>query len=76
MTAKPRPKKSYLDNCDYLGVFGSEKRWRSKDGKRLFTWDNFHGEIEVFNNRGKHLGVLDFKGEFIKEAKKGRTIDV
>lgn len=70
------PKPSYLDECDSLGaVFGS-KRWRSKDGKRLYTWDSLHGEIEVFNKRGYHLGVLYPDGTFKKEAKKGRTIDV
>jgi len=72
----PIPNPSYLDSCDYIGVFHGKKRWRSKDGKRLFEWDSFHGEIEIYNKRGKHLGVYDFKGDFIKEAIKGRTIDV
>jgi hypothetical protein len=72
----PIPESSYLDDCEPNGAFGGEKRWRSKDGKRLFTWDSLHGEIEVFNKRGKHLGALDVNGVFIKEAKKGRTIDV
>lgn len=42
------------------------KRWRDEHG-RLFTWDSFHGEIEVFNKRGKHLGVMNPQGEPIKE---------
>lgn len=60
-----------------LGAIGGERRWRSPDGKRLYTWDALHGEIEVFNTRGRHLGVLHaLTGELIKEAVRGRTIDV
>jgi hypothetical protein len=73
---KPVPKPSYLDQCNSLGAIGGNKRWRSEDGKRLYTWDSLHGEIEVFNSRGCHLGVLDPDGNFIKEAVKGRKIDV
>jgi hypothetical protein len=41
------------------------------------TWDAQHGEIEVFNARGRHLGVLHpLTGELIKEAVRGRKIDV
>jgi hypothetical protein len=29
---------------------------RSDGGARLYTWDSLHGEIEVFNRPGKHLG--------------------
>jgi len=42
-----------------------------------YTWDSLHGEIEVFNKRGKHIGVVDaVSGELIKDAVKGRSIDV
>jgi hypothetical protein len=71
------PKPSFLDTCEYIGVFSGEKRWRSHDGKRIYTWDYLHGEIEVFNKRGKHLGVIDpVHGMMIKDAVKRRTIDV
>lgn len=73
----PVPKPSYLDECESLGAFNGEKRWRSPDGKRLLTWDGLHGEIEVYNLRGEHLGVLDaVTGMLIKLARKGRSIDV
>lgn len=72
----PIPKPSFLDECESLGAFNNQKRWRSKDGKRLYTWDSLHGEIEVFNIRGKHLGVLNIKGDLIKDAVKGRKIEV
>ena len=38
---------------------------------------SLHGEIEVFNARGKHLGAMDpVTGEMIKSAVPGRAIDV
>lgn len=77
MSRKPIPVPSFLDTCKFLGAFSDEKRWASCDGKRLYTWDFLHGEIEVFNKRGKHLGVLHpVSGELIKDAVRGRTIDV
>ena len=59
MPPKPIPKSSILDDFDYLGVFSGERRWRSKNGKRLYIWDSLHGEVEVFNKRGRHLGTID-----------------
>lgn len=72
----PIPKPSFLDDCDRIKVVNGERRWKSKDFTRLYTWDSLHGEIEVYNKRGMHLGVLDSEGNFIKEAVKGRKIDV
>uniref|UniRef100_Q07KR7 Colicin E3-like ribonuclease domain-containing protein n=1 Tax=Rhodopseudomonas palustris (strain BisA53) TaxID=316055 RepID=Q07KR7_RHOP5 len=75
--AKPIPNPCFLDGLEPLGAIHGERRWRSQDGKRLYTWDGLHGEIEVFNARGRHLGALDpVTGEFIKDAVRGRTIDV
>ncbi|MSO99557.1 MAG: hypothetical protein EXR07_00685 [Acetobacteraceae bacterium] len=76
MVRRPVPKPSYLDQCDYLGFVHGDRRWRSKNGNRLFTWDELHGEIEVFNVRGRHLGSLDPAGSLIKEAVPGRWVDV
>jgi Cytotoxic len=68
---------SILDDFEYLGAFGGARRWRSDGGKRLYTWDSLHGEVEVFNARGKHLGALDpVTGAWVKPAVAGRTIDV
>lgn len=53
----------------------NEQRWYSDD--RFYTWDSLHGEVEVWNNRGWHLGALDpITGKNIKEAVRGRRIDV
>lgn len=76
MAGKPIPKPCFLDNCFPLGAVNRVKRWRDSNGDRFYTWDSLHGEVEVFNKRGKHLGVMDPQGNFIKEAVKGRKIDV
>ncbi|WP_088968368.1 colicin E3/pyocin S6 family cytotoxin [Vogesella sp. LIG4] len=73
----PIPHPSILDGCTHLGAFNGERRWRSTDGDRLYTWDSLHGEVEVYNKRGRHLGAADpVTGELIKEAVRGRKIDV
>lgn len=74
---KPVPKPSFLDDCEPLGAVNGEKRWRNEDATLLYTWDTLHGEIEVFNTRGRHLGAIDaITGHYIKGAVKGRKIDV
>jgi hypothetical protein len=60
-----------------LGFIHGNKLWRSKDRQRYYTWDSLHGEIEVFNSRGRHLGALDaVSGREIKEIDKRKTIRV
>jgi hypothetical protein len=74
---EPIPTPSILDEKDHFGVRGGRKVWRSKDRQRYYTWDGLHGEVEVFNRRGYHLGALDpHTGELIKPAVKGRKLDV
>lgn len=72
----PIPRPSYLDACVPLGFVYGRKRWRSSDGQRLYEWDDLHGEIEVYNRRGKHLAVLDPNGNLISDAVPGRIINV
>jgi Cytotoxic len=75
--SKPVPKPSMLDQFEFLGFINGDRRWRSDGGMRLYTWDSLHGEIEVFNNRGKHLGSMDpSTGIMTKPAIRGRKIDV
>lgn len=76
MAGVPIPKPCFLDECIPIGARDGQKRWKSISGKRLYTWDALHGEIEVFNSRGYHLGVLNVEGISIKVAIKGRKIDV
>ncbi|WP_071837646.1 colicin E3/pyocin S6 family cytotoxin [Hymenobacter norwichensis] len=75
MTYIPIPTPCYLDTCEFLGVINGKKRWRSDSG-RLYEWDSLHGEIEVYNRRGKHIAVYDPEGNYKKDAVNGRKIDV
>ncbi len=74
MTYKSPPSPCFLDEKTPVHAKRDRKRWCDDD--RLYEWDSQHGEIEVYNKRGKHLGSLDPAGKWIKEAVKGRTIDV
>jgi hypothetical protein len=71
------PPDSFLHRMEKLPTRGGQRRWRNGDGSRIYTWDALHGEVEVFNARGRHIGVADaVTGETMKPAKKGRSIDV
>ena len=77
MGRKPIPRPGFLDTCTYLGYIHGERRWRSRDGEYLLTWEGLHGEIEVFNMRGKHVGAVDaVSGWWVKGPVPGRWIDV
>ena len=61
----------------YRGYKNGNQFWQSNDGRRLYTWDSLHGEIEIFNKRGHHLGAAHaVTGKFIKDAVEGRSIDL
>jgi hypothetical protein len=48
---------------------------RKTDGKNYYEWDYTHGNIEVYNSRGKHLGVMDpTTGKMIGRPLSGRDI--
>lgn len=75
MPYAPRPEPCFLDLFEFYKVIDGRKIYRSKD--RYFSWDELHGEIEVFDRRGFHLGALDaVSGALIKDAKRGRRLHV
>ena len=77
MSYVPRPSPCYLDLMMPLGVVSGRKLWKHPTEKLFYQWDELHGEIEVYNTRGRHVGVLDgTTGQQIKPAVKGRRIDV
>lgn len=77
MGRKPVPRHGFLETCEYLGYIHGDRRWRTPDGKFLLTWDSLHGELEVYDTRGRHVGVKDAAtGLAIKDAVRGRKIDV
>lgn len=72
-----RPRPSFLDRQKKHHVANGKQVWVSANGTRYYTWDELHGEIEVFNRRGKHIAVLDPDGKLTqKEPVSGRCIDV
>lgn len=77
MVQKSKPNPCFLDEQTKFGVRGGNQIWISPDKSRYYTWDSLHGEIEVFDKRGWHLGSLDaISGTFIKNPVKGRKINV
>lgn len=73
MPYKPKPTPCFIDQFEFYKVIGGRKVYRGKD--RYYSWDELHGEIEVFNKRGYHLGVLDaVTGDWVKDAKRGRRL--
>lgn len=53
------------------------KTKRNEKGDRYYEWDYTHGDIEMYNDRGEHLGSIDgITGEQIKPAIKGRKIKI
>ena len=73
MAGVPKPSPCYLDDFEKWKIVGGREVWRNKEGSRLYTWDSLHGEVEVFDSRGYHLGALHaVSGQLIKPAKKHR----
>lgn len=72
-----KPKPCFLDNCLKYKVEGNFQIYKDKYEPRFYTWDFTHGEIEVFNKQGKHVGVIDaITGEPIKPPVRGRKINL
>lgn len=72
----PIPADSFLKDLERVPRRGTT-RWRSPDGERLYEWDGLHGEVEVYDKRGYHLGAADpDTGEVTKDPVRGRRIDV
>ena len=66
-------------------IWNAFKSWRGKTktnglsgkDKQYYEYDSTHGEIEVYNARGQHLGAMDAEtGNITKPAVAGRRIDV
>ncbi len=75
MTYISRPKPCYLDGCELFRVIDGRKVYRR--GRFLYSWDELHGEVEVFNQRGYHMGALDaVTGKQIKPPRKERRLRV
>jgi len=72
----PIPRPSILDVFTVVGIDGGRKVYKDSDEDRFYTWDSMHGELEVFNKRGIHIGVACPKtGIILKPAVRGRRIN-
>lgn len=77
MAHEVMPRDCWVRSLDVLGIRSGRQTWRGPDA-RLYQWDELHGEIEVYDRRGNHRGVMrhDDPDRYVKEAKQGRRIDV
>jgi len=58
-----------------VGIEGGRKIYKDEQENVYYTWDSLHGELEIFNKNGRHLGVADpITGALIKPAVRGRKI--
>ena len=70
-----RPQPSILDDMIRFGVRDGRQVWRNADTTRYYTWDSLHGEVEVFDKQGWHLGAAHaLSGDLLKEAEKTRRL--
>jgi filamentous hemagglutinin len=61
--------------------FSNAGRGRKTSGtgrdQRYYEWDYTHGDIEVYDRRGRHLGTMEpTTGDMYKDPVKGRSIDL
>lgn len=71
----PIPKPSILDSLRVSGIESGRKVYKDDSENVYYTWDSLHGELEVFNKNGRHLGAAcPQTGVLIKPAVKGRRI--
>jgi hypothetical protein len=69
-----RARGEFLKLLKRLKPKSRRRRWRR--GKQIFEEDTRHGELEKYNQRGKHKGTVDpDTGEVIKPPVRGRRIE-
>lgn len=75
MGGLPIPKPSILDSCRVAGIEGGRKIYKDYNENIYYSWDSLHGELEVFNKSGLHLGAAcPQTGVLIKPPVRGRRI--
>lgn len=75
MGGKPRPNPSIVSGMTVAFVEGGRKYYFDAQAQRYFSWDSLHGEFEVFDRRGFHLGsVCPNTGITLKPPVRGRRI--
>lgn len=75
MGGKPRPEPSIVSGFRVAFVEGQRKYYFDTVELRYYSWDSLHGEFEVFDRRGFHLGsVCPTTDVTLKPAVRGRRI--
>lgn len=82
--ADPPPRVPRVEKADspvWQGTkpFRGKTRTNGESGRRreYYEWDNTHGDIEVYDRTGRHLGTRDpLSGELVKPPVPGRRIDI
>lgn len=73
----PRPRPSIVDGFVKTVVEGLRQYYFDPAERRYYSWDSLHGEFEVFDCQGRHLGsVCPKTGAAIKPAVRGRRVKV
>lgn len=70
MPYKIKPTPCILDDFEFYRVFEGRKVYRNN--KLFYSWDELHGEVEVFTRQGWHLGALNAVVVEKKKVRKGR----
>lgn len=58
MGGKPRPDPSIVSGMKVAFVEGGSKYYFDAIELRYYSWDSLHGEFDVFDRRGFHLGSV------------------
>jgi hypothetical protein len=60
---------------DEYPVPGTPPNGLNGKDRRYYEWDHTHGDMEVYDSRGNHLGTMDPQtGQMTKPAAPGRKI--
>lgn len=73
------PAECWLRSLPVAKILGRRKVYAAANRDRFYMWDQKSGHIEVYNRRGRHLGVAtcdDADAVDTTAAEKGRSIDV
>lgn len=76
MTRNPVPATPFINSLQSHRPIDGRRTWVDPVEKLIYQWDQYHGELEVYNRQGLHVGVVDIHGTRIKRAVKGREINV
>lgn len=75
MAGKPKLDPSIVSGFRVAFVEAGRKVYFDPIAQRYYSWDSLHGEFEVFDRRGFHLGsVCPETGRLLKPAVRGRRI--